>query len=114
MFQEKAPELFREGSIADDKSDVWSLGATILQFLMDQKLWDSHALIKQFGSRDTMAAIQQATELQTEPSIIKVVRGANPKIQFLTDCLQYNESDRPSAMILSRRLQQSLLESNAS
>ncbi len=53
----------------------------------------------------------QAMELKLEPSILKTLIGANPKLQFLNDCLSYLPEDRPSATILSRRLNQLSMES---
>ena len=50
-------------------------------------------------------------ELKLEPSILKTLIGANPKLQFLNDCLSYLPEDRPSATILSRRLNQLSMES---
>ena len=50
-------------------------------------------------------------ELKLDPSILKTLIGANPKLQFLNDCLTYLPDDRPSATILSRRLNQLSMES---
>ena len=38
------------------------------------------------------------------------VRTANPRLQFLVDCLQYLEEERPPATLVSRGLQQCVLE----
>ena len=49
-MQEEAAELISDDSATPDmKSDIWSLGATILQFLFDQSCWDMHSLTKQFN-----------------------------------------------------------------
>lgn len=45
-------------------------------------------------------------ELKLEPSILKVLIGANSKLQFLGDCLNYCGEERPTAAILLRRLNQ--------
>ena len=52
----------------------------------------------------------QAVSLKFEPSIIMTVRTANPRLQFLVDCLQYPEEERPPATLVSRGLQQCVLE----
>ena len=48
--------------------------------------------------------------LKFEPSIIMTVRTANPRLQFLVDCLQYPEEERPPVALVSRGLQQCVLE----
>jgi len=50
--------------------------------------------------------LDQAMELKMEPSILKVLVGANPKLQFLSECLNYCGEDRPTSAILLRRLNQ--------
>ena len=52
----------------------------------------------------------QAVSLKFEPSIIMTVRTANPRLQFLVDCLQYPEEERPPVALVSRGLQQCVLE----
>lgn len=116
---------------ASVKSDIWSLGATVLQFLFDQPVWDLYSLAKQFNVGDPAEAVRQvksfhsnrdasygldffhllkAVSLKFEPSIIMTVRTANPRLQFLVDCLQYPEEERPPATLVSRGLQQCFLE----
>lgn len=48
--------------------------------------------------------------LKFEPSIIMTVRSANPRLRFLVDCLQYAEEERPPASLVSRGLQQCVLQ----
>ena len=50
-------------------------------------------------------------ELKLDPSILKILLGANPKLQFLNDSLSYDPDERPTATILSRRLTQLSTES---
>ena len=38
------------------------------------------------------------------------IKTANPKLQFLADCLHYSEEERPAATLVSRSLQQCVLE----
>jgi hypothetical protein len=58
-----------------------------------------------------LATLFQAMELRLEPSIVKTLTLANPKLQFLNECLANSPDDRPSVTILSRRLNQLSMES---
>ena len=53
-------------------------------------------------------------ELKLQPTILKTLSGANPKLQFLDECLSYSCDDRPSVTIMSRRLNQLSMESKSS
>ena len=45
---------------ASVKSDIWSLAATIAQFLFDQPVWDLYSLAKQFNvAGDPAEAVRQ-------------------------------------------------------
>jgi serine/threonine protein kinase len=61
--QERAPELLLDGaeSVPTVKSDIWSLGATIIQFLFDQGVWDIYSLTKQFNVRNPNEAVKQVS-----------------------------------------------------
>ena len=50
-------------------------------------------------------------ELRLEPTILKTLTGANPKLQFLNECLSYSCDERPTVTIMSRRLNQLSMES---
>ena len=52
-------------------------------------------------------------ELKLQPTILKTLSGANPKLQFLDECLSYSCDDRPSVTIMSRRLNQLSMESKS-
>ena len=59
-MQEQAPELALDDSTKPDlKSDIWSLGATIMQFLFDQSCWDMHSITKQFSVREQQKALKE-------------------------------------------------------
>ena len=45
------------------KSDIWSLGATVLQFLFDQPVWDLYSLAKQFNLADPAEAVRQVLDV---------------------------------------------------
>ena len=40
LFMELPPEIFLHGKKWDQKSDIWGLGAAILEILFEQKLWN--------------------------------------------------------------------------
>ncbi|XP_059087881.1 uncharacterized protein LOC131884201 isoform X2 [Tigriopus californicus] len=109
-LQERAPETVKSTKEADMKTDIWALGCTIMEFIFDQYTWDFHNLNKQFNVKDSGMALDQAVALKLEPSIVMTVRSANPKLQFLTQCLQYNSVERPSATFITTGLQQCILE----
>ena len=48
---------------ASVKSDIWSLGATVLQFLFDQPVWDLYSLAKQFNLADPAEAVRQVLDV---------------------------------------------------
>ena len=118
-YQEYAPEVLLseendESSIDETKSDIWATGATIVQLLFEQSVWDEHALFKQFvgpAGEDPKEAIKQAMRIKQEPSIIKTLKSATPRLHFLSDCLLYNPLERPAATFLTRGLQQCVMES---
>ena len=63
-LQERAPELMEsslkfEEQTFDQTSDIWSLGCTILQFLLDTDTWNIVNFMKQFGVIDESLALQK-------------------------------------------------------
>ena len=63
-LQERAPELMEsslkfEEQTLDQTSDIWSLGCTILQFLLDTNTWNIVNFMKQFGVIDESLALQK-------------------------------------------------------
>ena len=67
-LQERAPELMEttlkfEEQTLDQTSDIWSLGCTILQFLLDTDTWNITNFMKQFGVIDEYLALQKVTFL---------------------------------------------------
>ena len=51
-------------------------------------------------------------EIHQQPSILKEASGANPKINFLVGCLQYDKSSRPSIQVLTKNLNHALHSGN--
>ena len=65
-LQERAPELMEsslkfEEQTLDQTSDIWSLGCTILQFLLDTDTWNIVNFMKQFGVIDEYLALQKVS-----------------------------------------------------
>ena len=112
-YQEIAPETLLRDEPEDAKSDIWSAGATIAEFLFEIGVWDEHALFKQFvgvASRDAREAIKQAMLIKQEPSIVKTLKSANARLHFLESCFFYNPQERPAATFITRGLQQCVME----
>ena len=55
---EHAPELIISSKPADLKSDIWALGAVILEILLDKKLWDIGALRKGADQTNTFDVLR--------------------------------------------------------
>ncbi len=92
-------------------SDVWSLGATVLEILFDSLIWDMSTIEREYGVRGNgMAGIRLAMEIRTQPSLLSVLRGANARLQFLADCFAYIPQERPGTTSIFRGLKQVVLE----
>ena len=107
---ELAPELFLQPSQHPDiKSDIWSLGAAVLEILFDKKLWNDQNLSDKLGedqSSNIFEILKKAMGKRMKPCLLDNLEQANPKLRFLSDALSYTPSDRPSAIILLKSLQQ--------
>ena len=59
-----------EEQTLDQTSDIWSLGCTILQFLLDTDTWNIVNFMKQFGVIDKYLALQKVwiTFVYLEPN----------------------------------------------
>ena len=59
-LQSMAPEQIKDEKYKPDmKSDIWGVGSTILQFLLDHPTWDLRTLSKQFAITDQKAALKE-------------------------------------------------------
>ena len=107
---ELAPELFLQPSQHPDiKSDIWSLGAAVLEILFDKKLWNDQNLSDKLGedqSSNIFEILKKAMSKRMKPCLLDNLEQANQKLRFLSDALSYTPSDRPSAVILLKSLQQ--------
>ena len=66
IYQDRRPRYFCiqpllkfEEQTLDQTSDIWSLGCTILQFLLDTDTWNIVNFMKQFGVIDKYLALQK-------------------------------------------------------
>ena len=50
-----------EEQTLDQTSDIWSLGCTILQFLLDTDTWNITNFMKQFGVIDEYLTVQKVS-----------------------------------------------------
>jgi len=60
-MQEKPPELALAMDFTifcTEKSDIWSLGASILQLILDTTVWDGESLAKKFNVKNSSVAIK--------------------------------------------------------
>ena len=106
---ELPPEMFLDPSNhPDTKSDIWSLGASILEILFDKKLWNDKNLAGKMSSQNssnTFEILQRAMEKRMKPCLVETLDNANPQLRFISDCFAYNPGDRPSVTLLLKNLQ---------
>ena len=106
---ELPPEMFLDPSNhPDTKSDIWSLGASILEILFDKKLWNDKNLAEKISSQNsgnTFEILEKAMEKRMKPCLVEILDKANPQLRFISDCFAYNPGDRPSVSLLLKSLQ---------
>ena len=119
---ELAPEVFLTPARHPDiKSDIWSLGAAVLEILFDKKLWHHTNLTEKFvdtsgssvrpkTSVNTFEILHKAMEKRMKPCLLATLDSANPQLRFLSDCFNYCQQDRPSASLILRELQSFLAQ----
>ena len=109
---ELAPEVFLQPTNHPDlKSDVWSLGAAVMEILFEKKLWNDTNLAEKINkslneSINTFETLQKAMEKRMKPCLVETLNEANPKLRFLSDCFAYIPSERPSVSLLLKSVQQ--------
>ena len=59
------------------KSDIWSLGATISEFLFDKSVWDIHSLSKQFSVDEPTSALEFVASATFERAMLSVLINPN-------------------------------------
>ena len=117
LHMELAPEIFLAPTRHPDiKSDIWSLGASILEIIFDKKLWNPDNLMEKLNNNsDSMATtaigvntfelLQKAMEVRLRPCLATLLDSANPSLKFLSDCFNYSQLERPSASLILKELQ---------
>ena len=98
-----APEILLKNQMekSDEKSDAWSVTATILELILEERTW----IVDEFS-----IPMAQAMELKLEPTILQHLMGANQLLHFLRDALKYEASERLSVIALLRAMQNLLLK----
>ena len=123
LHMELAPEVFLHSKKPDQKSDIWGLGAAVLEILFDQKLWNAEDLGKKFEQEEkkkdnhvgtsgtnSFEILRKAMEKRSKPSLLANLERANPKLRFLSDCFNYTPLERPSTTFVLRGLHQFMAE----
>ena len=117
LHLELAPEVFLTPTRHPDiKSDIWSLGASVLEILFEKKLWNHNNLteklidttdssIRPATSVNTFEILHKAMEKRLKPCLLATLDSANPQLKFLSDCFNYSELERPSASVILKELQ---------
>ena len=96
-----APEiLLKTTETPNEKSDAWSVTATLLELILEERTW----IVDEFS-----IPMAQAMELKLEPTILQYLMGANQLLHFLREALKYEPSERLSVMALLRGMQNLLL-----
>ena len=127
LHMELAPEIFLAPTRHPDiKSDIWSLGASVLEIIFDKKLWNPDNLMDKLNNNsdsttttttttgvNTFELLQKAMEGRLRPCLVSLLDSANPGLKFLSDCLSYSPPERPSASLILKELQSFLTELDA-
>jgi len=86
-------------------SDVWSLGAVLLQWMLERPPWDLQYLCQQYQYRhDRQAsALHDAMDNQEEPTVSLYLE--DETLAFLKPCFDYDPINRPKARNIEQQLQ---------
>jgi len=87
------PEILLKQQIWDHKSDVWCLGAILLEFNLESYMWDSHCIEK--------AKINYVDGVDKQEPIRFGLKIRWSSFEFLWDCLNYKPEHRPRAADLA-------------
>lgn len=85
-------------------SDVWSLGAVLLQWMLERPPWDLQYLCQQYQYRhDRQAsALHDAMDNQEEPTVSLYLE--DETLEFLKPCFDYDPINRPKARNIEQQL----------
>lgn len=100
----QAPEVLIGHERPSLCSDVWSLGAVILQWMMERPPWDLQHLCDMYQYRhDRQAsALYDAMDNQEEPTVSLYLE--DNTLQFLKPCFSYDAISRPKARYIEQQL----------
>jgi len=85
-------------------SDVWSLGAVLLQWMLERPPWDLQQLCEQYQYRhDRQAnALHDAMDNQEVPTVSMYL--TDETLQFLRPCFDYDAINRPKSRYIEQQL----------
>ena len=98
LMQGERPTLF---------SDIWSLAAVLLQWLLESPPWDFQELCTKYQYRDNkhVLALREAMSNQEEPSVLQQINDEeNTELLFLLDAFSYQATQRPPARTIEEKL----------
>jgi len=103
----QAPEVLVGGERPTLFSDIWSLAAVILQWLLEAPTWDFQELCSRYKYRENkhILAIREAMNNEEEPSILQRINDEeNTEFMFFLDAFHYNSTDRMNARAIEEKL----------
>lgn len=102
----QAPEVLIGGERPTLFSDVWSLGATLLQWLLESPPWDFQELCSRYKYRDNkqVLALREAMNNKEEPTVLQHLDEETASLEFLADTFNYQATARPRAKVLEEKL----------
>lgn len=85
-------------------SDAWSLGAVLLQWMLERAPWDLHHLCDQYQYRhDKQAsALYDAMDNREEPTVSQYL--SDETLMFLRPCFDYDPMNRPKTRYIEQQL----------
>lgn len=85
-------------------SDVWSLGAVVLQWVTERPPWDLQELCSQYRYRgDRQAsALHDAMDNKEEPTVSQELE--EESLMFFKPCFDYNPTQRPKTSYMTEQL----------
>lgn len=90
-------------------SDIWSVSAAILQWLLEFPPWNLQDLCARYRYRENRQyfALQEAMNSQEDPCIIRrIFEGEDQDLDFFREAFSYQPTERPSINTIEQKLVQ--------
>jgi len=103
----QAPEVQIAGERPTLFSDIWSLAAVVLQWLLETPPWDFQELCARYKYRENkhVLALREAMNNKEEPSVLQRINDEeNSELLFMLDAFSYQATERPQAKSLEEKL----------